>query len=201
MLRAESLACRRGRRIIFRDVSFAVNAGDVLRITGRNGSGKTSLLRLLAGFLPVFGGALYWNDKVVTDATAYRTYLHYIGHLDALKPELTAGETISYWRTLRSVTASPDVLEPFGLAELADRPVRYFSAGQKRRLVLARLSVTDAPLWLLDEPLTALDQKGQLLLASLIAAHQAKGGMIVIATHHDLDFENIKILALDGAAG
>jgi heme exporter protein A len=201
MLKVCSLSCRRGRRLVFRDLNFTLAAGDLLLVTGRNGSGKSSLLRVLAGLLPSAEGGIFWQNEPVVDSARYATALHYIGHCDAVKPELTVAEMCDYWRVLRRAPRVKDrgFLEPFGLAALADHPVRHLSAGQKRRLALTRLALDTALLWLLDEPTTALDRKGQELLAGLIAHHRAKGGIAVVATHHGDEFKSAKTLALDGA--
>ncbi|HUY68629.1 MAG TPA: heme ABC exporter ATP-binding protein CcmA [Alphaproteobacteria bacterium] len=203
MLTAESLACRRGRRLVFRDLSFALDAGDLLLVTGRNGCGKSSLLRVLAGFLLPMQGTISWQNEPVMDRALHAERLHYLGHLDAAKPELTVAEMCDYWRTLRRAPRVPgrQFLEPFGLADLAQRRIRYLSAGQKRRLALTRLTLDDAPLWLLDEPTSSLDRKSEGLLAGLVAQHRAKGGVAIIATHHTKGFDGAKYLALDGTDG
>jgi heme exporter protein A len=196
MFLVESLACRRGRQLVFRDVSFSLKDGDLLLLTGRNGSGKSSLLRVLAGFLTAAEGAISWRGEPLTDQKP----LHYIGHLDAVKSELTVGEMCDYWRVLRCISPRPSdsALEFFGLAALINKKILSLSAGQKRRLALTRLLLDDAPLWLLDEPTTSLDHKGQEALAALITAHRAKGGMAILATHRRDEFPDAKNLALDG---
>ena len=169
-------------------------------VTGPNGSGKSSLLRLLAGFLPLFEGKISWHSKPIRDVTSHHANLHYIGHLDALKPELTVAETIGYWQALRGDNGTQNILHAFGLESLHSTPVKHLSAGQKRRLTLSRLMMGDAPLWLLDEPTTALDQTGQKLLTDLIAKHRAKGGMAIIAAHQHAEFSHAQYLALGEAA-
>lgn len=204
VLEAKSLACRRGKRLVFRDLGFAVDGGGLLLVRGRNGSGKSSLLRVLAGLLPAFEGEMFWGGAPVRDLAAQRARVAYIGHCDAVKPELTVAETVAYWRALRGSNPKgfdarrENFFESFGLEELRDRPVRMLSAGQKRRLALTRLVVDDVPLWLLDEPATALDDKAQTLLAGLIAKHRTKGGIAIVATHQKADFKNAQHLALDG---
>jgi heme exporter protein A len=202
MLKVESLACRRGRRLVFRDVGFTLDAGGLLLVTGRNGCGKSSLLRMLAGLLSPARGEILWHGESAIDNPSHAARVHYLGHLDAAKPELTVAEMCDYWRVLRRappVTGS-DFLKPFGLDDIALRPIRYLSAGQKKRLALTRLMLDEAPLWLLDEPMTALDAAGQKLLANLLKAHRAKGGIAIVATHHANDEPDAKTLTLGGDA-
>ena len=189
MLKIQSLSCRRGGRKIFRDVSLDLRAGDTLLVTGANGSGKSTLLRMLAGLLPPLSGSIFWQGQnIEEDPDTYRQSLRYVGHLDTVKPELTVAEMLDYWRALQGVDSNTAPLsqDPFGLSPLLDKPVRTLSAGQKRRLALTRLIFSKASLWLLDEPLTALDQVGQDILIDCIAKHSADGGISLIATHHDM---------------
>jgi len=188
MLSAQNLSCRRGGRVLFRDVGLSVAAGAFLLVSGANGSGKSSLLRILAGLLePVSGALLWYNENIAADCAAHRARLHYVGHLDALKLDLTTSEILAYWQALRGTAQknAKDVLQTFGLEELGDRPVRRLSAGQKRRLSLTRLVLDDAPLWLLDEPTTALDRNGYRLLWEQITRHRARGGMVIAAMHEE----------------
>jgi heme exporter protein A len=198
MFEASSLSCRRSARLVFRDVSFRLMPGDLLQVIGANGSGKSTLLRGLAGLLPFAGGGLCWQGASVSDdPDAHRARLHYVGHLDALKSELTGDEMLSYWQLLWPEAAmSGDDL--FGINAFRCKPLRYLSAGQKRRLSLSRLMLGDAPLWLLDEPTTALDSGGQDLLIRCFAAHRAKGGIVIAAVHHLLDMPQVQTLAMPG---
>lgn len=197
MLRAEGLAAIRGERLIFQDVSFVLPDGAALILTGRNGAGKSTLLRLLAGLVRPDAGRLLWDD---TDALADRT-LHgarvaLLGHQDALKPGLTAAENLAFAARLsgRPIAAALAVL---GLEELAELPVRMLSAGQKRRLALARVSLSLAPLWLLDEPTLGLDDLAVERLGVLLKQHRAAGGMIVAATHVTLPLGETVTLRLN----
>ena len=189
-LAAQSLVCRRNGKTIFRDVSFSLQGGDMLMVTGANGSGKTSLLRQLAGLLPVASGDIRWEGRPITDdPAAYRQCLHFVGHLEGVKPELTVRETLSYWRILRgqdTAKNATDYLAVFDLQGLMDQPVRRLSAGQKRRLALTRLLLDPAPLWLLDEPGTALDRTSTDRLVETVTRHCMDGGMAVVVTHHDI---------------
>ena len=187
------MACIRGERPVFAGVSFRLERGGALVLVGPNGSGKSSLLRVLAGLLKRAGGTLAWDGAPVDeDWAAHRGRLHYVGHLDAVKPTLTVAENLDGWAQFRgAVRASPDALATLGIAELADVPGRFLSAGQKRRLALARVVATPAPLWLLDEPTVTLDSESAARVAAMIAAHRADGGMAIVATHGEI--------ALDGA--
>src|SRR5438477_4916094 len=168
---AEDLACRRGERLVFAGLSFRLPPGGALVLSGTNGSGKTSLLRLLAGLIPPAAGLLAWGAAPVeADLAGHRARLHYVGHQDGIKPDLTPRETLLFWAALqgRRIRAGSAALEAalaaFALDPVADWPCRWLSAGQRRRLALARLCATPAPLWLLDEPFSALDHDNQTRL-------------------------------------
>jgi heme exporter protein A len=182
---ADRLACRRGERFVFAGVSLTLPPGGALVLTGANGSGKSSLLRLLASLLvPAAGQVLWGGAPILDDLAAYRARLHYLGHLDAIKPALGVRETLAFWAGLRGSAPQIDAaLAAFGLDGIADWPCRWLSAGQRRRLALARLVATPASLWLLDEPTAALDADGEARLAAAIAAHRDRGGRAVVATH------------------
>ncbi len=201
---AEDLACRRGERLVFAGLSFRLPPGGALLLTGSNGSGKTSLLRVVAGLLRPAAGRLAWGAQSVGDDIAtHRASLHYIGHLDAIKSALTPRETLAFWAALRGFAASRSgpaierALSGFALDRLADWPCRWLSAGQRRRLALARLLVAPAPLWLLDEPMGTLDGDGRDRLDRVIADHRAGGGRILLSTHLPLGLDGAQSLALD----
>jgi len=184
---------------VFGGLSFALAPGEVLVLRGPNGSGKSSLLRLLAGFLPPAGGQLAWGGAALAaDAAAHRRRLHYIGHADALKGALSARENLSFAAALGGAPRDRvgDALAGFDLLGLADVPVRYLSAGQKRRLALARLLAAERPLWLLDEPAVGLDAASRSRLEGALAAHRQTGGLAVIATHGDVTVEHALVLEL-----
>jgi heme exporter protein A len=171
-------------------------------LTGSNGAGKSSLLRLFAGLLPPAAGRLLWaGEPIARDPAAYRAGLHYVGHLDAIKPALTPRETLDFCGALHASAGGPrtimSALDAFGLAAIADWPCRWLSAGQRRRLALARLVATPAPLWLLDEPTAALDADGEARLMAAIAEHRAAGGGVAIATHQALAIDGADRIALD----
>lgn len=192
-LTVEGLACIRGERQLFRDLTFRLAPGEALLLLGPNGSGKSSLLRLLAGFLPPAAGRVLWQGAAVTeDAEAHRTRLQYLGHQDAVKSQLSAEDNLGFWARLYGLPAAETdqavtaALGAAGLQRQRRLPGRYLSAGQKRRLALARLLLKPAVLWLLDEPTNALDTSAVAWLGELLAAHREKGGMIILASHVDV---------------
>jgi heme exporter protein A len=190
----ENLTCIRGERLVFRGLSFRLAAGGALVLRGPNGAGKSSLLRVCAGFLAPAEGRLTWDGAAVDDWDAQRARLAYVSHHDAIKPALTLRDNLVFWAALAGHGDVDTTLERFGLAALAKTPGRHLSAGQKRRANLARLALSDAPLWLLDEPTTALDTASVARLADAVAAHRAKGGVVMAATHIDLSFGGAEVL-------
>lgn len=185
---AEGLACRRGVRQLFENLDFTLSSGRALIVTGPNGTGKSSLLRLLAGLAAPAAGVVRLEGA--PEPEDFAEEVHYLGHLDAHKPALSAQENLAFWRDVlgRPARTVAEALEEVGLGGLGGLPVAVLSAGQKRRLALARLLVSDRPLWLLDEPTTALDVAAQARFSALARAHVEKGGLIVAATHAPLDF-------------
>ncbi|TVR83383.1 MAG: heme ABC exporter ATP-binding protein CcmA [Rhodospirillales bacterium] len=201
------LTCIRGQRVVFRDLSFEVNAGGLLLLVGANGSGKTSLLRLMAGLLAPAAGVICWDgDDVRRDAETFRGVMRYVGHLDAVKPALTVAEHLRFWAALQIAPGSPaqpevtTALEAFGIAHLAELPGRFLSAGQRRRLALARLLLVPARLWLLDEPRTALDTAAVARLDAAIADHRRTGGVVVLSSHAGERPPEATVLNLDDFA-
>ncbi len=195
-LTAEKLACARGDRILFEGLSFRVEAGQALAVEGANGAGKTSLLRLIAGFLSPREGRLLLKtpEGESSDSDERAQAIGWLGHHDGLKPQLTVGEQLkSFAQLYRSTRDTDAVLEELGLARQKDFPCRFLSAGQRRRLALARLLVSGRPLWLLDEPFAALDKDGQALVARLMALHCGQGGLVIAATHEPLGLSNASI--------
>ena len=190
-LEVRDLRCSRGPVTLFRDVSFAVASGEWLAVRGANGSGKTTLLRCVAGLTRPDAGEVLWEGAPVASApAAFRESLCYGGHLPGIKDDLTADENLAALLALRGHTVDGEArraaLARVGLEKRRHLPARRLSAGQRRRIGLARLALDRAPLWALDEPLTALDDEGQRLFESLLAEHIAGGGVAVIATHHPL---------------
>lgn len=184
---SDILTCVRSERIVFSALSFALAGGGALVLHGPNGSGKSSLLRLMAGLAPPEAGILRWNDTAVdADPAAHHARLIYLGHQNAFKPALTVFENLAFWAELYGGGGGGDVgraLERFGLSALSAVPARFLSAGEGRRLALARLAAIPATLWLLDEPAAALDSKAQAALFDLIAEHRANGGMVAMSAH------------------
>lgn len=195
-LTGERLTCVRGDRLVFRDLDFAVRAGRALVLTGPNGSGKSTLLRLVATLLQPRSGRLVWQGNPVSDdPDSYRAAIGYLGHLDAVKPTLTVAENLGFWAQ-GDQAAIAAALDAFALADKAPLPARFLSAGQKRRLALARLTVKRAPVWLLDEPTTALDRRSTALFAAAVSGHLARGGLALIATHVDLGLDEVDRLEM-----
>ena len=194
---AENLVCRRGMRPVFSGLNFRAHAGTCISIEGPNGAGKTSLLRLLAGFIAPADGSLRVALKdggEISDDEERGKFAGWLGHQDALKPQLTTAENLSFFALLYADGSGVDeALARTGLSRQKDLPGQYLSAGQKRRLGLARLLVTRRPLWLLDEPLAALDVAGKALVADLISGHVKQGGLAFAATHEPLGLACEKI--------
>jgi len=198
-LSGQNLRCVRGGREVFSGLDFAVSAGELLAITGANGSGKTSLLRLIAGLLVASGGSVELEGGETELSLAEQA--HYLGHRDALKPALSVAENLSFWRDFLGGEMSDRgrSLAAAGLDHAAHLPAAYLSAGQRRRLSIARLLSVRRPVWLLDEPTSALDVAGQDLFVRLMRDHLIGGGIIIAATHAPLGIDGPE-LRMRGAA-
>jgi heme exporter protein A len=199
-LSATDLACRRGGREVFASISFSVAAGESLTIRGRNGAGKSSLLRMIVGLVRIAGGQLSLQGG--DPELSLGEQAHYLGHLDALKPSLSVEENLRFWSAFLGA-AAVDFSAPLravGLEALTDLPAAYLSAGQRRRLSIARLLAVQRPLWLLDEPTSTLDAAAQARLGEIMQAHLAGGGIILAATHGPLQLEGARELDLDGVS-
>jgi heme exporter protein A len=196
LLQAFKLKCVRGERRLFNDLDLQVEAGTCLLMQGANGSGKTSLLRILAGLTPAASGVVHWNGEEIGQlGDEYRNELLYCGHLNGLKEELSAEENLLSAATLRGQPLNPDAvrlaLRQAGLADREDLPVRVLSQGQRRRATLARLLLEDRrPAWILDEPLMALDAGAVRWLAGVIDQHLATGGLVVLTSHQYIPLVN-----------
>jgi heme exporter protein A len=189
-LEARDINCWRGERHILRDVSFGVSTGEFLKITGPNGVGKTTLLRVVCGLLPAESGVVEWRGKQVTSSNdEYHADMAYLGHLNSLKADLTSRENLRFLAGLRQSLTDAEVdaaLDRVGILSRGDLAARSLSAGQKRRLALARLLLSGAQLWILDEPVTNLDVAGIALVEDLIREHIARGGLALAAAHQRL---------------
>jgi heme exporter protein A len=199
-LSAVELSCHRSGRTVFTGVSFAVSSGEALIVTGRNGAGKSSLLRTIAGLLRSAQGRLSLDGG--DPEMSIGEQCHYVGHQDAIKPSLSVAENLRFWAEFLGAK-SDDVEKPLaavGLDALAGLPAAYLSAGQRRRLSIARLVAAKRLIWLLDEPTSALDAAAQSRLSELMRAHLATGGLIIAATHGPIGLDRTLELRLDQAA-
>jgi heme exporter protein A len=206
MIEADALECVRGERTLFRDVSFALEDGSLLRIAGANGSGKTSLLRILCGLSSPAQGEVRWRGEPIRVlGEEYLRHLIYIGHANAVKDDLTALENLEIAAAFggRAATdgAALAALERFGVADCARLPARVLSQGQRRRVALSRLALAaDAPLWVLDEPFTALDTAAVGFMEQLIGGQLARGGTVVFTTHQEVAIEAAVSVRVDLSA-
>jgi len=195
-LKADNLVCNRGGREVFAGLSFSLSAGEALVVTGRNGAGKSSLLRVIGALVHLAGGRLELDGGEPEATIAEQS--HYLGHHDAVKSSLTVGENLKFWTRYLGggATAIEPALQAVDLAPLTDLPAAYLSAGQRRRLSIARLVAVPRPLWLLDEPTSALDVPSQDRLADLMRRHLSGGGMIVAAAHGPIGLDNPRELKM-----
>ena len=199
-LMAETLSVMRGDRMVVTQLSFEVSGGEALVLVGPNGAGKTTLIRTIAGLLRPAGGRIRLEGAQPADTLGEEC--HYVGHLDGVKASLTVEENAAFWS--RYLGGEPERIEPalatFGLTSAHDLTVSYLSAGQRRRLALTRLLLAERPIWLLDEPAASLDQAAQQVLATVVDAHLAAGGLVIAATHAPLGFARSRELRLGVAA-
>jgi heme exporter protein A len=195
VLEARSLACERGGRLIFKDLNFIITSGEVVELRGPNGAGKSTLLRLLAGLNQPAAGALAFMGA----STGLNEAAHYIGHHEAVKPALTVRQNLEFWSRFLGNEGKAE-LGPFRLEQLADDEARLLSEGQRRRLALSRLVSVLRPVWLLDEPTVGLDQAALVDLRREMEAHIASGGMIIAATHAELELKASRVIEITRAA-
>ncbi|GHE95267.1 cytochrome c biogenesis heme-transporting ATPase CcmA [Thalassotalea profundi] len=189
LIAAKNLTCIREERILFEDLSFTISAGDIVQLEGPNGSGKTSLLRILAGLSTPYEGKVLFNNTNINDIKEdFHQSLLYLGHLPGVKGEMTAEENLAFNLALSGLDAShaEDTLAQVNLLGFEDALASHLSAGQHRRIALAKLWQSNAPIWILDEPFTAIDKAGVEKLEQLFVEHTKRGGCVIITTHQDL---------------
>jgi len=198
-LQGIDLSCIRDDRVLFEGLNFQLQAGQILLLEGKNGSGKTSLLRILCGFREPDAGEVQWSNEAINDSSYYAD-MAYVGHLDGVKKELTVLENLKVCLALgmKGQYSIAEALNKVHLQGYDDALVQALSAGQKRRLSLARLLITHNILWILDEPFTSLDKQGIALIESLMLEHCANGGMIVLTSHHDITLhDDVNVLRIN----
>ncbi len=207
LLEAENLSALRGEDFIFANVSFTLAAGEALILTGANGSGKSTLLRVAAGLLRPASGSVSCRASREAEARPAGEAAHYLGHRNAMKPELTVEENLSFWKDFLGDAPGgaglsiAEAAHEVGLGGITHLPFGYLSAGQQRRFAFAKLLVAWRPIWILDEPTAALDAAADRMFARLVSVHLAKGGIVLAATHQPLGLEGAKELRMKGFTG
>lgn len=205
-LTAEMLSARRGEDLIFKDISFSLEGGQSLVLTGKNGSGKSTLLRTVAGLLRPESGRVIWEQEGSEAGMRAAEACHYLGHRNAMKPDLTVQENLNFWKVFcgndePGIAAVAEAAWEVGLPDLLHLPFGYLSAGQQRRIAFAKLLVADRRIWILDEPTAALDTGAEEILIQLMNRHLVMGGIVITATHQPLALENAQELRMTGFAG
>lgn len=199
MLEVKQLTAIRDERVLFESLSFTIEGGELVQIEGRNGTGKTTLLRIVTGLGDRDDGEIFWNNESIeSNRDAYHQDLLFLGHQTGIKRELTAYENLRFYISIHSKKPADketiyNALVKVGLAGREDVPVAQLSAGQQRRVALARLWLSDHKLWILDEPLTAIDKQGVKVLEALFLKHAERGGIVVLTTHQDMFADNPKL--------
>jgi heme exporter protein A len=198
LLDVVNLACARGDRLLFRDLSFSLRPGQLLHLQGANGSGKTTLLRTLCGLTRPAAGEIRWDSQAIgDDREAFLSKLSYVGHANALHGDLTGAENLAFEGCLADAGTDPrTALADIGLGRVASLPSKLLSQGQKRRTALARLLISEKPLWVLDEPLTALDVRSSAALLARFTDHLRRGGLIILTSHQEVSLADWPVLTL-----
>lgn len=199
VIEAAHLACRRGERLLFEDLSFELAPGDALLLKGPNGSGKSSLLRMLAGFLPLAAGRISIGGTLIDHADA-RSQMVYAGHANPLKPALSVAANVFFLQALAGGASAKEMMHSLGLDDIANMPARYLSSGQRRRTTLAACLASDRPIWLLDEPGVGLDRHYRGCLEGIISQHLATGGVVIAASHGDIELFDPLVLDFSRSA-
>ena len=200
-LSLQNLSCQRGERVLFRALTCDFNSGDFVQIEGHNGIGKTSLLRIVAGLAQSLEGEVRWDYEAISkQREQYHQNLLYLGHLSGVKPELTAWENLQFYQRISQAEQNTDILwdllEKVGLLGREDLPAAQLSAGQQKRIALGRLWLSQAPLWILDEPFTAIDKKGVEILTALFDEHAQRGGIVLLTSHQEVPSSHLQKLNL-----
>ncbi|MDR6755699.1 heme exporter protein A [Mycoplana sp. BE70] len=204
---AEGLSAKRGEDLIFRDISFEIEAGRALVVKGPNGSGKSTLLRVVAGLLPRESGKVRFSGEGSQDIETVAAACHYLGHRNAMKRELTVVENLRFWKAFFGDSAGgngmdvEEAAEAVGLGGIVHLPFGYLSAGQQRRMAMAKLLVAWRPVWILDEPTAALDTAAEMMFAGLVKEHLKRGGIALAATHQPLGLGEMAELQMTGFDG
>lgn len=191
----KNLACLRNDQVLFEDLNLSLSPENVLFLQGENGSGKTSFLRILCGFRLPDEGEITWGDQSTSSFPEYYQNISFVGHKNGIKDELTVEENLNLMRSMATASdiKTEDVLKQIGLFKKSDVLTRLLSAGQKRKLALARLMMTNNSFWVLDEPFTSLDKASVGFFESLIKQHIARGGMLILTSHHDIDLSGLSV--------
>jgi heme exporter protein A len=194
-LNVKNLACWRNEQVVFSDLNLSLSSGSVLFLDGENGSGKTSLLKIICGFRLSDEGDISWDNQSISSVPEYFHNISYVGHKNGIKDELTVEENLNLMRSMATASEIKTgvVLKQIGLFKQADVLSRQLSAGQKRKLALARLMMTNNSFWVLDEPFTSLDKASVGFIESLIKQHITRGGMLILTSHHDIDLSGLSV--------
>ncbi|MDH5601083.1 MAG: cytochrome c biogenesis heme-transporting ATPase CcmA [Gammaproteobacteria bacterium] len=194
-MQVKNLACWRNDQVLFESLNLSLSPGSVLFLEGENGSGKTSLLRILCGFRLADEGEILWNNQSTSSLPEYFENISFVGHKNGIKDELSVEENLNLMRSMATASdiKTGEVLKKIGLFKKSDVLSRLLSAGQKRKLALARLMMTNNSFWVLDEPFTSLDKSSVIFFETLIKKHIARGGMLILTSHHDIDLSGLPV--------